>query len=100
METPEFLDKMLALGMGPTTHHSRLKKAAAELLGDKPTPDQTRAIREALRGRDAPVSNYTARRRFTLEGVRYLPGDPVDMDGMKPGLKKLLLNQRRVVRNG
>ena len=98
METPELLGALIAKGMGPTTHHSRLKKAVAEVVGFKPSPDDTRAIRQALAAHITPPPLYRARRRFRLLGHNYMPGEPVDLDVLKPATRKLLLNQRRVVR--
>jgi len=95
---PHFLDNLLELGIRPDTHHSQIKAVVADLLGDRPTPDQTKQLRAALKQHNRPP--YIARRRLKLLGVRYMPGDAVPLDEVDNRTRKLLVESSLVVRGG
>jgi len=97
------LDQLLDRGLDHGTHQATLRKAARDVTGQKFTGESFAYLRQALEKRESERSNtvggYVAVRRLTLQGVDYLPGDPIATDGLKDNTKRLLVT-RKMIRMG
>jgi hypothetical protein len=104
--TVDLLDKLLDLGLGAETHHKTLQSRAKAYNGFVASGQELKNLRRLLgvraEERNTRVEGpaYVAGRRFTLLGKDYVPGDQVDMEGVKPSLHKLLVQQRKIIVGG
>ena len=104
--TQQLLDTLLDMGLDSQAHHSKLRSKAKAQTGFIATGEALVDLRKKLQaraderrgGRKHP--GYVARRKFTLLGLDYVPGDPVSMDKVRPHTRMLLIKRRMIVAGG
>ena len=99
---PVLLGKLREKGMTATTHHSTIKKVVREVCGRTPEKEEIRLLRDALspKERVGTGPQFVARRRLTIMGHKYMPGDVVPLDGLRNKTMAMLRSQRLVIPAG